>query len=290
LEVFVERGAPHEHKVVFRNKADEQPGYEAGDVHFVLNEKPHPEFKRNKCDLTISRKITLLEALTGVAIEVTHLDGRKIIIKSKPGEVLEPQRNVDVEWDCFDDTIVADGDVASCKCPDATKLKEVCQQKGFSGFVLDTEAGSATFKDLSRDELLANMKTGGVRAKGKKLYVVPDPVLASAGRMRSCVKGEGMPVFKNSMLRGNLYIDIEIDFPKSIADDAAKKLRSILPGPDPMTVPDESDENAEICELSKGDPEASAKEFASFYEEEDDDEDGPRGRGGAAQQVQCAQQ
>ncbi len=82
LEVFVERGAPDKHKVVFRNKADEQPGYEAGDVHFILNEKPHAEFKRDKADLTIHRKITLLEALTGVTFEVTHLDGRKLAVKT----------------------------------------------------------------------------------------------------------------------------------------------------------------------------------------------------------------
>ena len=79
------------------------------------------------------------------------------------------------------------------------------------------------FKDLSRAELLAKKKTGpGQKTKGFKLFVTPDPELAAAGRLRKAVKGEGLPVFKNPMMRGNLFIDIEIDFPKSISEDAAK--------------------------------------------------------------------
>merc|ERR1719215_760270 len=36
--------------------------------------------------------ITLAEALTGFRIVVPHLDGRKLVIRSQPGEVLQPQK------------------------------------------------------------------------------------------------------------------------------------------------------------------------------------------------------
>lgn len=38
----------------------------------------------------IEKDITLLEALTGVDFVMTHLDGTKIRIKNKPGEVIKP--------------------------------------------------------------------------------------------------------------------------------------------------------------------------------------------------------
>lgn len=46
LEVYVEKGAPDGHKVIIYNKANEQPNQEPGDVHFVVNEKPHAVFTR----------------------------------------------------------------------------------------------------------------------------------------------------------------------------------------------------------------------------------------------------
>lgn len=38
----------------------------------------------------IEKEITLIEALTGVNFVITHLDGRKIRIQNKAGEVIKP--------------------------------------------------------------------------------------------------------------------------------------------------------------------------------------------------------
>jgi len=38
----------------------------------------------------LEKEITLLEALTGVDFVLKHLDGKKIRIKNKPGEVIKP--------------------------------------------------------------------------------------------------------------------------------------------------------------------------------------------------------
>jgi DnaJ-class molecular chaperone len=90
LEVFIEKGARNGQKIVFPNKADEMPDTEPGDVVFVIQEEPHSVFERKGEDLYIKRSVTLLEALTGCQIVVTHLDGRKLIIKTKPGEIIKP--------------------------------------------------------------------------------------------------------------------------------------------------------------------------------------------------------
>merc|ERR1719350_1917630 len=75
LEVAIQKGSPDNHKVQFREMADEHPDADAGDVHFVLKQQEHPVFKRKGADLFIERSITLVEALCGFTMEVTHLDG-----------------------------------------------------------------------------------------------------------------------------------------------------------------------------------------------------------------------
>lgn len=46
---------------------------------------------RKGADLAMDKEITLLEALTGVDFVITHLDGKKIRIANRPGEVIKPE-------------------------------------------------------------------------------------------------------------------------------------------------------------------------------------------------------
>jgi len=90
LDVFVEKGAPDGHKIVLHGKADESPGVESGDVIVVVRQQEHKRFLRRGADLYLEEEISLADALTGFRIVVPHLDGRKLVVKSKPGEVLQP--------------------------------------------------------------------------------------------------------------------------------------------------------------------------------------------------------
>lgn len=92
LDVFVEKGAPDGHKITLHGKADEQAGCEPGDVVVVVKQQDHPRFLRKGADLFLEQEISLGEALTGFKICVTHLDGRKLMVSSKVGEVLEPKQ------------------------------------------------------------------------------------------------------------------------------------------------------------------------------------------------------
>merc|ERR1719181_2318214 len=114
LEVHVPKGAPDGHKIHFSEKADEIPDGEAGDVVFVLQEQPHAQYKRKGDDLFIERDISLSEALTGFAMDLNHLDGRKLKITSPPGDVIKPvaydplaEAESESMWDQFD----------NCDCP-----------------------------------------------------------------------------------------------------------------------------------------------------------------------------
>lgn len=91
LEVHIEKGMRHKQKVVFRGMADEKPNLEPGNINFVISEKDHETFKRKGADLLIRKTLSLKEALTGFAWKVNHLDGREVVIRSKPGEVIRPE-------------------------------------------------------------------------------------------------------------------------------------------------------------------------------------------------------
>jgi len=91
IEVHVEKGAANNQKISFRGMADELPGRETGDVNFVIQEKEHDLFKRKGADLLIMQDISLNQALTGFSLRFNHLDGRDVIIKTKPGEVIESE-------------------------------------------------------------------------------------------------------------------------------------------------------------------------------------------------------
>jgi len=97
LEVQIDKGAPNGEKYVFHGEADEYPGVEPGDVVIAVDEQAHSFFKRSGADLVIDKEITLAEALTGVDFTIPFLDGRKIRIKNKPGEVIKPDDTKTVE-------------------------------------------------------------------------------------------------------------------------------------------------------------------------------------------------
>lgn len=89
LEVLVEKGMKHNQKIQFKNMADEVPGMEAGDVNFIIQEKDHDLFKRKGADLLVTKEISLNQALCGFTWKITHLDGRQIVIKTRPGQIIE---------------------------------------------------------------------------------------------------------------------------------------------------------------------------------------------------------
>ena len=92
-EVHIEKGMKHNEKVSFRGMADEHPGREPGDINFVVQEKEHDLFKRKGADLLVTKEVSVNQALCGFSWQFTHLDGREIIVKSQPGEVIKPEMN-----------------------------------------------------------------------------------------------------------------------------------------------------------------------------------------------------
>ncbi|KAL6186254.1 hypothetical protein ACLB2K_042375 [Fragaria x ananassa] len=93
LDVNVEKGMRNGHKITFRGEADEAPGTITGDIVSLIQQKEHPKFKREGDDLIFEHTLSLKEALCGFQFKLKHLDGRQLLIKSEPGQVVKPDQH-----------------------------------------------------------------------------------------------------------------------------------------------------------------------------------------------------
>jgi len=291
LEVHIPKGAPDGHKINFSEKADEIPDGEAGDVVFVLQEQPHAEYKRKGDDLFLERTISLTEALCGFQMELEALDGRKLIIKSKPGEVIKPvtydpfRENDDAAlWEMFEDAdcpslenaaVAETEDLNVCK---KAVAKGQLKGKGIGCFV--QRGGKTVFKQCTTEQAMSAKTT----SRGAKLFVIQDPESTKMTRMMKCVKGEGLPRLRAPIDHGNLFILFTIEFPEAIDPASAPVLAKLL-NPPKHVVTNSEDAVDDVLELEDEDPLTSFKEYIP-PEVDEDDEDG----GGGGQRVQCAQQ
>jgi len=91
LEVNITPGMRDQQKIMFQGEGDHEPGVEPGDIVLVIQCKDHEVFTRKGDDLFVQKKIPLADALCGYTCVLEHLDGRKLVIKTNPGEVIEPE-------------------------------------------------------------------------------------------------------------------------------------------------------------------------------------------------------
>jgi len=241
LEVHIQKGSPDGHKIPFREMADEQPDADTGDVIFVVKQKEHPEFKRKGADLFIERTISLVEALCGFELEITHLDGRTLLVKTSPGEIIRPMaKGFDpladseskMEWEvCEDADCPSIDNVAQADTTNVDTLKKACEtqlkRQGIDVGVFVVDSQRAYFKTGTREEILAAKKT----RRGSTMYVLSDPNATKEFRMMKAVKDEGMPTYKNPFVHGNLFLILTIQFPDVMNPEAQKNLCSLLPPP-----------------------------------------------------------
>jgi len=301
LEVPIQKGSPDGHKIPFREMADEHPDADTGDVVFVLKQQEHAEFKRKGADLYLERKISLVEALCGFEMEIAHLDGRKLLVKSPPGDIVKPlmqgfdpmaDSESKMEWEMIENADCPDIEtVAQADTTDVDTLKKACEtqlkKKGIDVGVFVVDGSRAYFKRGTREEILAAKKT----RRGCTMYVISDPNSNSHLRMMKAVKDEGMPTYKNPFVHGNLFLTLTIEFPDKLEPATQQKLRGLLPPP--LNIPTFSEDDAEVHVTTDMDPvtsfNANKVNMQAGGEAYDEDESGGGHGMPGGQNVQCQQ-
>ncbi|KAG5030055.1 hypothetical protein JHK87_013569 [Glycine soja] len=80
LKIDIKPGWENGTKITFPGKGNKEQGAPA-DLVFVLGERPHAIFKRDRNDLVVIQKILLADALTGTSLNLTTSDGRDLTIQ-----------------------------------------------------------------------------------------------------------------------------------------------------------------------------------------------------------------
>ncbi|EOA34015.1 hypothetical protein CARUB_v10021510mg [Capsella rubella] len=101
LKIDITPGWKKGTKITFPEKGNQEPGVTPADLIFVIDEKPHSVYKRDGNDLIVDKKVSLLEALTGLTLSLTTLDGRNLTIPVldivKPGqEIVIPNEGMPI--------------------------------------------------------------------------------------------------------------------------------------------------------------------------------------------------
>jgi len=91
LSIEIRRGWKAGTTVTFAGEGDEDVRVAPGDVQFVISQKPHSVFVRDGDDLIRTVRVTLKQALCGVAVNVKTLDAEQRTLKVRVTErVLAP--------------------------------------------------------------------------------------------------------------------------------------------------------------------------------------------------------
>jgi DnaJ family protein A protein 2 len=91
LEVDLPRGVEEGETILMSEQGDYNiRAGRAADVVFVARVKEHPVFTRHGSHLLLTQKVSLAEALGGLQLLLSQLDGRRLLIKTGAGECLAP--------------------------------------------------------------------------------------------------------------------------------------------------------------------------------------------------------
>lgn len=82
LTINVKPGWKAGTKIRFPGEGDDLGHGPAQDIEFIVEEKPHPVFKREGDDLRMSMELNLAEALVGFTKQIKTLDDRKLNVSS----------------------------------------------------------------------------------------------------------------------------------------------------------------------------------------------------------------
>ncbi|XP_064295841.1 dnaJ homolog subfamily B member 5-like [Phalacrocorax carbo] len=91
LNIVIKRGWKEGTKITFPKEGDATPDNIPSDIIFILKDKPHSHFKRDRTNVVYTTNISLKEALCGCTMNIPTIDGRVIPLPCndiiKPGTV-----------------------------------------------------------------------------------------------------------------------------------------------------------------------------------------------------------
>ena len=227
LEVCIPKGILDKKKIIIYEKGDDIPNGLAGDIHVIINEIPHKNYKRKGSDLYYKCNISLVEALCGFELDLVHLDKRKLLIKTNSNEITTPilnnplSSNNEVSWKSYENYTIKTEAFAKAEITDVDKIKktiEVGQLKDNNITAFSIHNNITYFYNSSETELSKNKN----KLNNSVLYI--KTTSSNDIQLLKCIEGEGLPVYSNPILKGNLFLLLNIQFPEKVSKDLSNYL------------------------------------------------------------------
>lgn len=92
LSVQIKPGWKSGTKIRFPKEGDELPDGRVQDIEFIIEEKPHPAYKREGDNLKMNLELSLLEALVGYSKSIKTLEGKELVVSNK--NVTRPDQEI----------------------------------------------------------------------------------------------------------------------------------------------------------------------------------------------------
>ncbi len=80
LNLDIPVGILPKQKIMFQGQGDHYPNEEPGDIVVTVEEENDTQFRRDGYDLVLDKEISVIEALIGVQLMVTNLDGQALYL------------------------------------------------------------------------------------------------------------------------------------------------------------------------------------------------------------------
>ena len=88
VEVPIEKGIKDKMKIVIEGHGNEHPEYRTGDLIVVVEVMKHKRYERLGDNLKMTKKISLIESLTGFEFNLKHISDLDIKIKTPKGKLI----------------------------------------------------------------------------------------------------------------------------------------------------------------------------------------------------------
>jgi molecular chaperone DnaJ len=111
VTIEIPAGVPSNVTLVVRGEGGTIPGCPPADMHLHVEVSPHRVFQRRGSDLIIDKDVTLQEALLGLHMPLTMLDGRTVNVETTADQILKPEGVIKVSGEGMPSTTGERGDV-----------------------------------------------------------------------------------------------------------------------------------------------------------------------------------
>ena len=257
INVSVPKGIYTNKKIIIDEKGDDIPDGLAGDIHIIINELPHKKLIRKGYDLYYEKTITLVEALCGFEFYFEHLDGRKLFIKTKPNEIIKPfHKNIMKEelnkkkWIVDNNKTFDQQHVFIAENSNETYIQKIIEEgelkhKNITAFRIYHE--KTYFYDIPINEL----NQSKTKQNNSKIFMKN---IQQTSELIKCIEGEGISNYHNPLIKGNLFLFFNIQFPETISNELSEyllqsELNTSISKNKEKEEKEEKDDTIEICTM-----------------------------------------